>query len=99
MCLARSLTRRSSAHCEDSREPVPIRNTSDTRERAVPALRRIIPQDPNIPYDMVEIVSKVVDDNNFYQIMPDYAKNLVVGFGECHDLLLLETASTALNAV
>ncbi|KAG5178839.1 propionyl-CoA carboxylase beta chain mitochondrial precursor [Tribonema minus] len=64
-----------------NREAVPVRSTCDTRERAIPALRRIIPQDPNIPYDMVEIVSKVLDDNNFYQIMPDYAKNIVVGFG------------------
>eukprot|EP00612_Vaucheria_litorea_P002448 CAMPEP_0171457046 /NCGR_PEP_ID=MMETSP0945-20130129/3282_1 /TAXON_ID=109269 /ORGANISM="Vaucheria litorea, Strain CCMP2940" /LENGTH=541 /DNA_ID=CAMNT_0011982577 /DNA_START=35 /DNA_END=1660 /DNA_ORIENTATION=+ len=64
-----------------NREPVPVRYTCDTREREIPALRRIIPQDPNMPYDMIDIVTKVLDDNNFFQIMPDYAKNIIVGFG------------------
>jgi propionyl-CoA carboxylase beta chain len=39
-------------------------------------------QDPNLPYDMNDIVTKVLDDHNFYQIMPDYARNISIGFGE-----------------
>ena len=36
----------------------------------------MIPDDPNQPYDMLAIISKVVDNENFFQIMPDYAKNI-----------------------
>jgi propionyl-CoA carboxylase beta chain len=45
-------------------------------------LNNIIPQDPNKPYDMLNIISAVVDRNDFYQIMPTYARNIVTGFAE-----------------
>jgi len=44
-------------------------------------LNNLIPSDPNKPYDMHEVVEKVVDDRHFLEIMPDYAKNIIVGFG------------------
>jgi propionyl-CoA carboxylase beta chain len=44
------------------------------------SLRRIVPDDPNTPYDMHDIISKIVDDNDFFEIMPHYAMNLIVGF-------------------
>lgn len=58
----------------------PIRDTEDSRMRADPSLDLIIPSDPNVPYDMQLVVSKIVDDNAFYEIMPDYAKNILIGF-------------------
>lgn len=39
-----------------------------------------MPTDPNQPYDMHEVIDKIVDDRNFFEIMPDYARNLIVGF-------------------
>jgi propionyl-CoA carboxylase beta chain len=40
----------------------------------------IVPSDPNKGYDMALLVKKIADDGNFYQIAPDFAKNILVGF-------------------
>lgn len=42
----------------------------------------MIPADPNKPYDVKLIVRNLLDKNDFFEIMPDYAKNIVIGFGE-----------------
>ena len=41
----------------------------------------IVPPDANIPYDMKKLLKMVVDDHEFFEISPDFAKNVVVGFG------------------
>jgi propionyl-CoA carboxylase beta chain len=41
---------------------------------------KIIPDDPNKPYDMMEIIMPVVDNNHFLEVQPHYAKNIIVGF-------------------
>ena len=43
-------------------------------------LRYMVPEDPNLPYDMLEVVKKIVDDGNVFEIMPDYARNILCGF-------------------
>lgn len=63
-----------------NRDEAPKRPTEDSVDRADPTLDVIIPSDPNVPYDMATVVKKIVDDGDFYQIMPDYAKNIIVGF-------------------
>jgi propionyl-CoA carboxylase beta chain len=45
-------------------------------------LNNIVPFDPNKPYDMKLIIENVLDRNEFYEIMPEYAKNILVGFGD-----------------
>ena len=45
-------------------------------------LNNIIPQDPNKPYDAKIIINSVLDRNQFFEIMPEYAQNIVVGLGE-----------------
>jgi propionyl-CoA carboxylase beta chain len=45
-------------------------------------LNNIVPFDPNKPYDMKHVIENVVDRNDFYEIMPEYAKNIIVGFGD-----------------
>ena len=52
----------------------------DDIRREIPGLRGVIPDDPNIPYDMKEVIVPVVDDGYFFEVMPDFAKNIVVGF-------------------
>jgi len=52
----------------------------DSRDRNVPLLDNIVPDDPNVPYDMKLIVQGIVDDGDFFEIMKDYAKNIIVGF-------------------
>jgi propionyl-CoA carboxylase beta chain len=59
--------------------PIPVRQTSDPRERADESLRYIVPEDANQPYDMLEVIRKVVDDGNVFEIMPDFAKNICAG--------------------
>lgn len=45
-------------------------------------LNNIIPNDPNKPYDAKIILNSILDRNTFFEIMPDYAKNILTGFGE-----------------
>lgn len=45
-------------------------------------LNNVVPFDSNKPYDMKLIVENIVDRNDFYELMPDYAKNIITGFGE-----------------
>ncbi len=59
----------------------PRRPTSDDAERIEPSLDTLVPANPNKPYDMAELIEKVVDDADFFEIQPDYARNIIVGFG------------------
>ena len=59
---------------------LPVKETNDPSDRADPTLEKIVPQDPNTPYDMKTVIRKVVDERELYEIMPDYAKNIIIGF-------------------
>jgi propionyl-CoA carboxylase beta chain len=52
----------------------------DDPQRRDAALNTIVPDDAKTPYDMVDVIHKVVDDGEFFQIQPQYATNIVVGF-------------------
>jgi len=58
----------------------PERATPDSRYREDQSLRHIVPHDSNQPYDIKEVIYRVVDDYDFFELQADYAKNLVVGF-------------------
>jgi propionyl-CoA carboxylase beta chain len=60
---------------------VPQRPTHDTADRLEPSLDTLIPDNPNKPYDMHEAILKIVDDGDFFEIQPDNAKNIILGFG------------------
>mmetsp|Transcript_12403 Transcript_12403/g.39661 ORF Transcript_12403/g.39661 Transcript_12403/m.39661 type:complete len:534 (-) Transcript_12403:146-1747(-) len=64
----------------NNKSGVPERPTTDSRFRADVALDSIIPPNSNIPYDMKDVINSVVDDRRFFEIMPDFARNIVVGF-------------------
>jgi propionyl-CoA carboxylase beta chain len=64
-----------------NREGPPSRVATDEPDRADPALDMLVPVDPNVPYDMKNVIKKVLDDMEMYEIHADYAKNIVVGFG------------------
>lgn len=61
-------------------EAAPRRFTNDSRDRAEPSLDVIIPRDPNVPYDIRDVFKKIVDNYEFFEIMPAFAKNMVIGF-------------------
>jgi len=64
-----------------NREKPPVRPTPDPADRSEPSLDTLVPPDPNRPYDIKELILKVADEGDFFEIQPDYAKNIVVGFG------------------
>ena len=64
-----------------SREKPPVRPCSDSAERDDLSLDTLIPAHPNKPYDMRELIQKVVDEGDFFELQADYAKNILVGFG------------------
>jgi len=45
-------------------------------------LNNIIPQDPNKAYDMMQVIENISDRGEFFEIMPNYAKNIIIGFSE-----------------
>ncbi|MDR1989475.1 MAG: acyl-CoA carboxylase subunit beta, partial [Acidobacteriaceae bacterium] len=58
----------------------PRRAPDEAADRAIDALDRIVPESPNQPYDMVDVIHAVVDDGYFLDVHQHYAKNIVVGF-------------------
>jgi propionyl-CoA carboxylase beta chain len=61
-------------------EDPPIRPCTDDILRQDESLQTIVPADPNKPYDIKDIIHTVVDDHNFFEVMPHYAQNIVIGF-------------------
>jgi propionyl-CoA carboxylase beta chain len=64
-----------------NRQKPPGRPTADTPDRVEPSLDTLIPASPNKPYDMVEVIEKVVDEGDFFELQPAFAGNIVIGFG------------------
>ena len=62
-----------------NRELPPVRPTSDPPDRHEPALDSLIPENPNEPYDVKELITKVVDEGDFFELQPDFAGNIVIG--------------------
>jgi propionyl-CoA carboxylase beta chain len=63
-----------------NRVPPPKRESFDDPDRAEPSLDTLVPANPNKPYDMKELILKVVDEADFFEISPEYAKNVITGF-------------------
>jgi propionyl-CoA carboxylase beta chain len=64
-----------------NREPPPSRESFDEPDREEPSLDTLVPANPNLPYDMRELILKVVDEADFFEISTDFAKNIITGFG------------------
>jgi propionyl-CoA carboxylase beta chain len=68
----------------NNREKAPLRldpDGGDPAERLDLSLDTLVPSNPNQAYDMKELIAKVVDDGEFFELQPDYASNIVIGFG------------------
>jgi propionyl-CoA carboxylase beta chain len=61
-------------------DPPPFAEPTDAREREDAELDRLIPDSPNKPYDMHEVIRRVVDDGNFLEVHERYARNIICGF-------------------
>jgi propionyl-CoA carboxylase beta chain len=64
-----------------NRELPPERPTQDPSDRIEMALDTLVPSNPNKPYDARELIDKVVDEGDFFEIQPAYARNIIIGFG------------------
>ena len=54
--------------------------TADPTDRINDTLQELVPDNPNKPYDMVQVVADVVDDGDFMELFPSYAENIIIGF-------------------
>jgi len=63
-----------------NREPPPHKATKDPADRIENSLDTLVPANPNKPYDMKELIEKVADEGEFFELQPGYAKNIVTGF-------------------
>ncbi|MBP2306769.1 methylmalonyl-CoA carboxyltransferase [Azospirillum melinis] len=63
-----------------NREKAPVRPCSDPLDREDFSLDTLVPENPNKPYDMKELILKIVDEGDFFELQPEYAKNILIGF-------------------
>jgi propionyl-CoA carboxylase beta chain len=64
-------------NCEDA---PPVVSTNDPVDRTDEHLDELVPEQPNKPYNIHEVIESVMDRDSFFEIQPDYASNLVIGF-------------------
>jgi propionyl-CoA carboxylase beta chain len=64
----------------NNREKPPVRPTADASDRVEESLNTLVPASPNKPYDMKELILKIVDEGDFFELQPSYAANIIIGF-------------------
>ena len=64
----------------NNREGSPVRPFYDKHDRIELSLDTLVPDNPNLPYDMKELVEKIADEGDFFEIQQDFAKNILCGF-------------------
>ena len=64
----------------NNRERPPVLPSEDPADRPELSLNTLVPPDPHKPYDIKELINKVVDEGDFFELQPTYAGNIVIGF-------------------
>jgi len=64
----------------NDKSTLPVKDATDPADRLVPSVERLVPDDPNSPYDMIDVIREVVDHGDIFEIMPNYAQNIVTAF-------------------
>jgi propionyl-CoA carboxylase beta chain len=64
----------------NNRDDAPAESANDPADRADAALDTLVPADPQMPYDIKDIIHRVVDEGEFFEIHEHWAKNIVIGF-------------------
>jgi acetyl-CoA carboxylase carboxyltransferase component len=65
---------------QNNLEEAPLKPCEDPIDRMEDALNEVIPDNPNKPYDMYEVIGGIIDNGEFLEVHRDYAKNMIVGF-------------------
>ena len=63
----------------NNRQKPPIRPSADKPTRVEPALDNLVPENSNKPYDIKELIHRVADEGEFFELKPEFAKNIVIG--------------------
>lgn len=63
-----------------NREKAPVRPCADPLDREDFSLDTLVPENPNKPYDMKELILKIVDEGDFFELQPEFARNILIGF-------------------
>ena len=63
-----------------NRSKAPSKKVTDDPNRLEYSLDTLIPNNPNIAYDMLELINKISDENEFFELQKDFAKNILIGF-------------------
>uniref|UniRef100_A0A914WM47 Propionyl-CoA carboxylase beta chain, mitochondrial n=1 Tax=Plectus sambesii TaxID=2011161 RepID=A0A914WM47_9BILA len=66
---------------QSNKDPAPVRASDDPWDREVPSLDTVVPLESTAAYNMKDVILALIDESDFFEIMPDYAKNIIVGFG------------------
>lgn len=66
---------------QNNLEEAPLAECTDPIHRLEDELNNIIPEDPNKPYNVLDVIHLIVDYNEFLEVQKDYAKNIITGFG------------------
>jgi propionyl-CoA carboxylase beta chain len=64
-----------------NRSILPNRHTKDPADRVDMSLNTLVPTIPNKPYNMKELIERIVDEGEFFELQTDFAKNIIIGFG------------------
>ena len=78
-------------------DEVPVIQTDDTRDRMESSLNYLVPDDPNVGYDMGAVIDKVVDRDSVFEIMPSYAKNIICAFARMEGKTVAVVANNPLH--
>jgi acetyl-CoA carboxylase carboxyltransferase component len=65
---------------QNNLEDPPVKDTTDPTDRCEEKLNKIVPDNPNKPYDMIEVIRLIVDEGEYFEVHADYAPNITVGF-------------------
>ncbi len=65
---------------QNNLEKTPVVECNDPIDRKEDFLNEIIPENPNMPYDMYQVIAGIVDNGEFLEVQPSFAKNLIIGF-------------------
>ena len=75
----------------------PLVDSADSRYREETGLKYLVPDDANVGYDMISVIEKVVDRHSLFEIMPNYAKNIVCGFARMEGRTVAVIANNPLH--
>ncbi len=64
----------------NNREKAPKRQVFDKDDRVEMSLDTLVPDNPNLPYDMHELIVKIADESDFFELQKDFAQNIIIGF-------------------